>query len=114
MEMVRFMDVGLAKSGASAPRLHPLTSHDSENCERRVCAAERTLLISDDANSVRSRGGTMSTIDVDATTAERLLSRIEVAVGELLPRDGRNATLIKEIIESVNGLRSILGVLRTH
>jgi len=56
----------------------------------------------------------MSTIDVDATTAERLLSRIEVAVGELLPRDGRNATLIKEIIESVNGLRSILGVLRTH
>jgi len=56
----------------------------------------------------------MGTIDVDAATAERLLSRIEVAAGELAPRDGRNATLIKEIIESINGLRSLLGVVRTH
>jgi hypothetical protein len=56
----------------------------------------------------------MPTVDVDATTAEKLLSRIEVAVGELTPRDGRNAALIKEIIESINGLRSLLGVLRTH
>ena len=51
---------------------------------------------------------------VEQTAADKLLSRIETNVGELMPRDGRNATLIKEIIESVNGLRSLLGVVRTH
>ena len=52
--------------------------------------------------------------DTDTATAEELLSRIEVALGELMPRDGRNASLITEIIESVNGLRSLLGVVRAH
>jgi len=52
--------------------------------------------------------------DIDTATADRLLSRIEIAAGELMPRDGRNAALIKEIIESVNGLRSLLSVVRTH
>lgn len=52
--------------------------------------------------------------DLDTTAADRLLARIEVAVGELMPRDGSNAPLIKEIIESVNGLRSLMGVVRTH
>ena len=52
--------------------------------------------------------------DAETTTADKLLSRIETNVGELMPRDGRNANLIKEIIESVNGLRSLLGVVRTH
>jgi hypothetical protein len=51
---------------------------------------------------------------IDTTTADTLLSRIEVATGELMPRDDRNAALIKQIIESVNGLRSLLGVVRTH
>ena len=51
---------------------------------------------------------------VDTAATDKLLSRIEVNVGELMPRDGRNAALIKEIIESVNGLRSLLGVVRTH
>jgi hypothetical protein len=33
----------------------------------------------------------------------------------MLPeRSGTNAVLIKTIIESVNGLRSLLGVVRTH
>ena len=50
---------------------------------------------------------------VDTNTADTLLSRIEVAAGEIMPRDG-NAALIKQIIESVNGLRSLLGVVRTH
>ena len=52
--------------------------------------------------------------EVDIKTADTLLSRIEVAIGELMPRDGANAALIKQIIESVNGLRSLLGVIRTH
>jgi len=56
----------------------------------------------------------MALTDTDTGTADTLLSRIEVAIGELMPRDGRNATLIKEIIESVNGLRSLLGVVREH
>jgi hypothetical protein len=56
----------------------------------------------------------MALTDTDTATAEKLLSRIEIAVGELMPRDGRNATLIKEILESVNGLRSLLGVVRPH
>ena len=51
---------------------------------------------------------------VDTTAADTLLSRIEVAVGEIMPREDRNAALIKQIIESVNGLRSLLGVVRTH
>jgi hypothetical protein len=51
---------------------------------------------------------------VDVSAADTLLSRIEVAVGEVMPRDGQNAALIKQIIESINGLRSILGVVRTH
>lgn len=50
----------------------------------------------------------------DQTTADTLLSRIESAVGQLPERDGSNAPLIKAIIESVNGLRSLLGVVRTH
>ena len=56
----------------------------------------------------------MALTDSDTASAEKLLSRIEIAVGELTPRDGPNATLIKEIIESINGLRSLLGVVRTH
>lgn len=47
-------------------------------------------------------------------TADRLLSRIETAVGQLPDRAGPNAPLIKTIIESVNGLRSVLGLVRTH
>jgi hypothetical protein len=52
--------------------------------------------------------------EIDAAAADKLLARIEVAVGELMPRDGGNAVLIKEIIESLNGLRSLVGAVRTH
>lgn len=47
-------------------------------------------------------------------TADRLLSQIEAAVGLLPDRDGNNAALITSIIESVNGLRSLMGVVRAH
>jgi hypothetical protein len=50
----------------------------------------------------------------EQTNAEKLLSQIETAVGQLPERDGASAPLIKSIIESVNGLRSLLGVVRTH
>ena len=52
--------------------------------------------------------------DMDSKAADTLLSRIETAVGEITPRDTPNAALIKQIIESVNGLRSLLGVVRPH
>jgi hypothetical protein len=52
--------------------------------------------------------------DQERQTVDRLLSRIEVAVGQLPNREGQNARLITEIIQSVNGLRSLLGVVRTH
>jgi len=52
--------------------------------------------------------------DKEREAADRLLSRIEVAIGQLPNREGQNARLITEIIQSVNGLRSLLGVVRTH
>jgi len=57
----------------------------------------------------------MATVtDVDRTKADTLLSRIETSVGEIMPRDAKNAALIKDIIASVNGLRSLLDVVRAH
>ena len=50
----------------------------------------------------------------DTREADRLLGKIETAVGQLPDRSGTNATLIKTIIESVNGLRTLLGVTRPH
>ena len=50
----------------------------------------------------------------EQSSADKLLSQIETAVGELPHRDGATASLIKSILESVNGLRSLLGVVRAH
>lgn len=52
--------------------------------------------------------------EVNTAAADTLLGRIETAVGEITPRDAANAVLIKQIIESVNGLRSLLGAVRAH
>jgi hypothetical protein len=46
--------------------------------------------------------------------ADRLISRIETATGEFPNRDGQNGALLAEIIAAANGLRSLLGVVRTH
>ena len=50
----------------------------------------------------------------EQANADQLLSQIEIAVGQLPQRDAALAPLIKSIIESVNGLRSLLGVVRAH
>lgn len=52
--------------------------------------------------------------DQERQTADTLLSRIEMAVGAIPDRSGPNAALIKSIIESVNGLRSLLSVVKAH
>lgn len=52
--------------------------------------------------------------DQDKAAADTLLSRIEAAVGSFPDRTHQNGVLIAEIIQAVNGLRSILGVVRPH
>jgi hypothetical protein len=52
--------------------------------------------------------------EAEKKRADELLSRIETAVGEFPDRSGTNATLIQEIIDSVNGLRSAFDVVRSH
>jgi hypothetical protein len=45
---------------------------------------------------------------------EELISRLELSVGQIFPRDGGNASLIKDMIHAINGLRSQLGMVRAH
>lgn len=52
--------------------------------------------------------------DQERQKAEDLLSRLEVAVGQIFPRDGGNAGLLAEVIQTLNGLRSLLGLVRPH
>ena len=52
--------------------------------------------------------------DQEKQKAEELISKLETAVGAIFPRDGGNASLIAGMIQSLNGLRSILGVIRPH
>ena len=52
--------------------------------------------------------------DAEKQKADILLSRIESAVGAFPERSGANAILIAEILQLVNGLRSLIGVIRPH
>ena len=52
--------------------------------------------------------------DVERQKAEELVSRLETAVGQIFPRDSGNAGLIADMLQSLNGLRSLLGVVRPH
>lgn len=52
--------------------------------------------------------------DVERQKAEDLISRLEVALGQIFPRDGGNASLIASMIQTLNGLRSLLGIVRPH
>ncbi|HZR26969.1 MAG TPA: hypothetical protein VFA59_25460 [Vicinamibacterales bacterium] len=52
--------------------------------------------------------------DVEKQKAEQLISNLEVAVGQIFPRDGGNASLIASMIQTLNGLRSVLGLVRPH
>jgi hypothetical protein len=52
--------------------------------------------------------------DDERRRAEELISKLEITVGEIFPRDGRNAALIAGMIQSLNGLRSVLGLVRPH
>lgn len=52
--------------------------------------------------------------DQEKQKAEELISRIETAVGQIFPRDSANSSLIASMIQSLNGLRSVLGLVRPH
>jgi hypothetical protein len=64
-----------------------------------------------------SSGSPKETADVtdqEKQKAEELISRLELSVGQMFPRDGGNASLIASMIQSLNGLRSLLGLVRPH
>jgi hypothetical protein len=52
--------------------------------------------------------------DQERQKAEDMISRLELSVGQVFPRDGGNATLIATMIQTLNGLRSLLGIVRPH
>ena len=52
--------------------------------------------------------------DQERQQAEQMISRLEIAVGQIFPRDGGNAGLIASMIQTLNGLRSLLGLVRSH
>ncbi len=52
--------------------------------------------------------------DQERQKAGELISRLEISVGQIFPRDGGNAALLTTMIQSLNGLRSLLGLVRPH
>ena len=52
--------------------------------------------------------------DQERQKADELIGRLEVAVGQIFPRDGSNASLLASMIQTLNGLRSLLGLVKPH
>jgi hypothetical protein len=52
--------------------------------------------------------------DQERQKVEDLISKLEIQVGQIFPRDGGNASLVAGMIQALNGLRSILGLVRPH
>jgi hypothetical protein len=50
--------------------------------------------------------------DSQRQKAEELIASIEIAAGEITPRNGGNAMLIQEMLQRLNGLREVLGLER--
>jgi hypothetical protein len=63
--------------------------------------------------AVRS-GGDTDVTDQERKKAEELISQLEIAVGQIFPRDGGNAALLTTMIQNLNGLRSVLNLVRPH
>jgi hypothetical protein len=56
----------------------------------------------------------MPLTDQERQGVEDLINRLETFVGEISPRDAGNAGLIASMIQALNGLRSALGLIRSH
>jgi hypothetical protein len=50
--------------------------------------------------------------DPERQKAGELIASIEIAVGEVTPRAGGNAILIKDVLQNLNALREVLGLSR--
>jgi hypothetical protein len=59
-------------------------------------------------------GGDTDVTDQERKKAEELISQLEIAVGQIFPRDSGNASLITAMIQNLNGLRSVLNLVRPH
>jgi hypothetical protein len=68
----------------------------------------------DRANLVCFGAKETAVTDQERQKAEELISRLELSVGQIFPRDGGNAALLTSMIQTLNGLRSLLGVVRPH
>jgi hypothetical protein len=88
-----FTSAEIGERGAAAPRARRLPAIRSANL------------------SVRRAG---DVTEQERNQAEALISRLEIAVGQIAPRDGGNASVIASMIQLLNGLRSVLGIVRPH
>jgi hypothetical protein len=83
---------------------------------RRVFARRRQLASRrrkfDMVSQLQLEGANVT--DQERQKAEEMISRLEIAVGQIFPRDGGNAGLITTMIQTMNGLRSLLGIVRPH
>jgi hypothetical protein len=52
--------------------------------------------------------------DQEKETADRLLAKIETSIGELPRDDSASRPLIADMLQAVNGLRTLLDVRRSH
>lgn len=52
--------------------------------------------------------------DDEKRKVENLISNLEIQVGQIFPRDGANAPIVAGMIQTLNGLRSLLGLVRPH
>jgi hypothetical protein len=52
--------------------------------------------------------------DQERQKADEMISRLELSVGQMFPRDGGNAALLTTMIQTLNGLRSLLGLVKSH
>jgi len=93
---------------------------DAERRRERVLAGgsafpDANLVSSDalDAGGDQTEGARDVT-DLEKQKAEDLISRLELSVGQIFPRDSANSGLIAEMIQTLNGLRSLLGLVRPH
>jgi hypothetical protein len=64
--------------------------------------------------STRLRRRRIDVTDQERQKAEDYVSRLETAIGQIFPRDGGNAGLIAAMLQTLNGLRSLLGIVRPH
>jgi hypothetical protein len=49
--------------------------------------------------------------DPERQKARELIASVEIAIGEIAPRDGANSALIRDMLQALNGLRTMLGLI---